>query len=68
MRTTVFKLLKLYIMLLMVVWVAAIVSAMMSAGLMAGRRIGLRRMKGLMHERMRQAHEKACGEMEREEP
>jgi len=35
---------------------------------MAGRRIGLRRMKGLMHERMRQAHEKACGEMEREEP
>lgn len=60
-----FKLLKLYIMLLMVVWVAAMVSAMMNAGIMVGKKVGLRRMKGLMHERIGQIREKACGEMEK---
>lgn len=65
--STVFKLLKFYIMMLMVVWVAAMVSAMMNAGVMMGRKMGMHRMKGMWQERMGHMKEKAREELEKEE-
>lgn len=61
-----FKLLKFYIMMLMVVWVAAMVSAMMNAGMMMGKKMGMHNMKGKWKEKMGHMQEKACEEMERE--
>ncbi len=63
--STVFKLLKFYIMMLMVVWVAAMVSAMMNAGMMMGKKMGMHNMKGKW-QKMAHMQEKACEEMERE--
>ena len=60
------KLMKFYIMMLMVVWVAAMVSAMMSMGTMMGKKMGMHRMKGMWKEKMGQMQEKACEEMEKE--
>lgn len=58
---------KFYIMMLMVVWVAAMVSAMMNAGMMMGKRMGMHRMKGMWQEKMGHMKERACEEMEKEE-
>jgi hypothetical protein len=60
------KLMKMYIMMLMVVWVAAIVSAMVSGGMMMGKKMRMHRMKGMWKEKMGQMQEKACEEMEKE--
>jgi len=65
-RTTVFKILKFYIMMLMVVWVAAMVSSMISAGMMMGKRMGMHNMKQKWHQKMGHMQEKACEEMEKE--
>jgi hypothetical protein len=56
---------KFYIMMLMVVWVAAVVSAMVSGGMMMRKR-AMHRMKGMWRDKMGQMQEKACEEMERE--
>lgn len=60
-----FKLLKFYIMMLMVVWVAAVVSTMMNAGMMMGKRMGMHGMKGKWKEKMGHMQERACEEMEK---
>ncbi len=68
MRGTLQKLLKFYILMLMVVWVAAAVSAMMSAGMMMGKKMGMHRMKGMWKERMGRMRERTSEEMEKGEP
>ena len=61
------KLMKLYIMMLMVVWVAAAVSAMVSGGMMMRKKMGMHRMKGMWKEKMHEMEEKACEGMEKAE-
>lgn len=60
------KLMKLYIMMLMVVWVAAAVSAMVSGGMMMRKKMGMHRMKGMWKEKMHEMEEKACEETKKE--